>query len=54
MSEFTEEELSDTLIDIKDDLRYQLTFENIDWDYFENTVRNAREIQNLLNECSEE
>lgn len=30
---------------LKEDLRWQLTFEHMDWDYFLNTAREARELE---------
>lgn len=31
----------DKIESLKKDLRYQLTFENIDWDYFNETIERA-------------
>jgi hypothetical protein len=50
MSEFTEDELSNLLSELKQDLQYQATFEDLDWDYFEDTVQRAREIDARLQE----
>lgn len=53
MNELTIEELSNMLYDMKQDLQYQLTFEDIDWNFVRECVERAAEVDRLLQEALE-